>query len=260
MFRRRALQIVSLVFLLSILLGNLLAGEKEDAGEGSSAESAPVTNVDDYRESTGVVESGVPYTPEQEYLFDIFKRRRSVRKFKSTPVPEEHIMRILDVARSAPTAGNQQPWKFLVIRDREKLDRLKEESVLATLEYIKKREDFDPTKLNETREEISRMYADYLSAPVYIAVLVDSDSKYPSYNIYDGSLAAGYLMIAARALGYGTVFITDTFPYEIVKKVFDIPDNYERICLTPVGVPEKWPESPEKKPLEEFVVFEKFVQ
>ena len=248
-----SLQIVSLVFLLSVSLGYLLAGEIRGAGEEYSAESAPAT-----KESIQAVESGVSYTVEQEYLFDMFEKRRSVRKFKSTPVPEEHIMKILDVARSAPTAGNQQPWKFLVIRDREKLDQLKEESVLATLEYMKKREDFDPAKLDETRGGISKMYEGYLSAPVYIAVLVDSNSKYPSCNIYDGSLAAGYLMIAARALGYGTVFITDTFPYETIKKVFDIPDNYERICFTPVGVPEKWPESPEKKALQEFIVFERF--
>jgi hypothetical protein len=89
---------------------------------------------------------------------------------------------------------------------------------------------------------------------------VDKNSRYPSYNIYDGSLAAGYLMIAARALGYGTVFITDALPVDIVKKVFAIPDNFVRICITPVGVPESWPDPPKKKPLREFAVYEKLIK
>ena len=80
------------------------------------------------------------YTAEQEYLFDIIKNRRTVRDFKPTPVPKEHILKILDMARSAPTSGNQQPWKFLVVQDRAKLDRLKVEAVAWFLaEYEKRR-------------------------------------------------------------------------------------------------------------------------
>jgi len=67
-------------------------------------------------------------------------------------------------------------------------------------------------------------------------------------------------MLAARALGYGTVFSQDSIPFDLIKKVFQIPDGYERIYFTPIGVPESWPESPAKKPLREFVVFEKFVK
>jgi len=61
----------------------------------------------------------IKYDEKQTYLINIIKNRRTVRKFKSTYVPEEHIIKILDAARFAPTAGNQQPWKFLVIRDRK---------------------------------------------------------------------------------------------------------------------------------------------
>jgi len=74
----------------------------------------------------------------------------------------------------------------------------------------------------------------------------------------DGALAAGYLMLAARALGYGTVFCTDSIPEKLTKKIFDIPDHFTRICITPVGVPESWPESPLKKSLDELVVYEMF--
>lgn len=202
---------------------------------------------------------GISYTHEQEYLFDVFKNRRSVRKFKSTPVPKEHITKILDIARSAPTAGNQQPWKFLIIQDRTKLDELKNACITSSLEVFKKSGNPTEDQIKQRKVQVTEYFENCLFAPVYIVVLVDKHSKYPGYNRHDGPLAAGYLMIAARALGYGTVFFTDSIPDAATKKVFNIPDRFERICIMPVGVPEQWPEPPKKKALEEFVVFEKFV-
>lgn len=202
---------------------------------------------------------------EKLTIFDVFKKRRSVRKFKSTPVPKEHITKILEAANCAPSSGNAQNWKFLVIRDREKLNQLKEECIARFLElYKKKQKDLEPKKLEEKREWSKQYYEDYLSAPVYIEVLVDNRkwSKAPNhmerYNIKDGTLAAAILLLAARALGYGTVFCTDSIPEELTQKMFDIPDHYTRICITPVGIPETWPQPPQKKGLDEKVVYEKF--
>jgi nitroreductase len=97
----------------------------------------------------------------------------------------------------------------------------------------------------------------YFSAPVFIVVLTDNNSKYPDYNHWDGPLAAGYLMLAARALGYGTVFITDAIPENVTKAVLQIPDNYTRVCITPLGVPSEWPATPLKKDLNELISFDK---
>lgn len=221
--------------------------------------AAPV-QVGETQTASKKVTTKATYTPEQEYLFDVFKNRRSVRKFKSTPIPQEHIMKILDMARTAPTSGNQQPWKFLVVQDRNRLDRLRDEIVDASLERAKKQEGFDPNKLDSIKARTMERVGNDLSAPVYVVVLTDKNSKYPSYNVKDGSLAAGYLILAARALGYGTVFITDALPPDLVKKAFEIPDNFEQICITPIGIPEEWPESPEKKSLQEFAIFEKLIQ
>ncbi len=197
------------------------------------------------------------YTPEQQYLFDIFKSRRSVRKYLPAPVPEEHIRQILDIARTAPTTGNQQPWKFLVIRDRAKLDRLLDATVeFYAAQYREKKKPSD-TELAEFKDKIRKMDTPYLGAPVFIVVLTDSQSQYPTYNHFDGPMAAVSLMVAARALGYGTVFCTDSFPFEVVKQVFAIPDRYEVVCTTPLGAADGWPVSKEKKPLESFVAYEK---
>jgi len=186
---------------------------------------------------------------------EVFKKRRSVRKFKPDAVPDADITHILDAARLAPTSGNQQPWKFLVIRNRAKIEQMKEACVQRALAYFDQRTDNMATR--EDSEKTARTnFGNYFSAPVYIVVLTDNDSQYASYNHWDGPLAAGYLMLAARTLGYGTVFITDAIPDAVTKKILAIPDRYTRVCITPLGVPEAWPDSPPKKKLAEFIAYE----
>lgn len=180
-------------------------------------------------------------------------KRQSVRSYRPDPVPDEHLLRILDAARRAPTSGNQQPWKFLVIRDRAKIDRMK----AACIKRLEARVMALPAAEQESRRaEIARNMAGYFSAPVYVVVVTDSQSTYPSYNHHDGPLAAGYLMLAARALGYGTVYITDAIPDEVTAQVLSIPKRYERVCITPIGIPDSWPDPKPKKKLEDLVAYE----
>jgi nitroreductase len=167
-------------------------------------------------------------------------------------------MKILDASRFAPSAGNQQPWKFLVVRDTKKLNQLKKEACRWFLESYRSKHRPEEKRLEGVEEGVRESLENALSAPVYVAVLVDSESEHPDYVIYDGTLAAGYLMIAARALGYGTGFYTTFFPEEKMKSFFDIPAKYKLICFTPIGFPESWPETPPKKNLDEVVVFESF--
>jgi len=194
---------------------------------------------------------------EQDSLsfFETVRSRRSVRQFQSTPVPEEHLREILDAARLAPTSGNQQPWKFLVVRDRGLIDELWEACVERSLSARRAR---GMPASAEVAESVRTSLQGYFSAPVYVVVLTDGESQYPTYNHWDGPMAVGYLMLAARALGYGTVFVTDSIPAEVTKEVLNIPDRFTRVCITPIGVPEAWPASPVKKELDEFVVYEKF--
>ena len=177
-------------------------------------------------------------TPEKqspESFLDLIKKRRSVREFKSDPVPEEHLLKIVDAARMAPCAGNEQAWKFIIVQDKKLIEALKKECVKIYGQGVTGR----------------------FSAPAYIVVLADSQRQYPGYNQHDGPLAAGYLLLAARALGYGTVYMTDSVPAAVTKKVLNIPDRYIQVCVTPVGVPVEWP-TQEKKALNEFIVREKF--
>lgn len=186
-------------------------------------------------------------------LLALFAKRQSVRRYKPNPVPEEHLRRILDAARRAPTSGNQQPWKFLVVRDRAKIERMRTRCVELSEARLK---NLPAADAEPRREAIRKAMAGYFSAPVYVVVLTDSQSMYPSYNHHDGPLAAGYLMLAARALGYGTVYITDAIPEAVTREVLGIPERYQRVCITPVGVPDGWPDAKPKKKLEELVAYE----
>jgi len=202
--------------------------------------------------------AAAPFTNNQEYLFDVIRSRRTVRNFQPSPVPKEHLVKILDMARFAPTSGNQQPWKFLVVQDRAKLDRLAVEAVNWYLADYAKRKALTTEDLVSLRAKLTATMGRVLSAPVYVAVLTDSQSPYPPDNRHDGPLAVAMLMIAARALGYGTGYYTTYFPEARMREFFGIPERYNLVCFTPIGVPVEWPAAPPKKPLEEFLVFEKF--
>jgi nitroreductase len=202
-----------------------------------------------------------PVSSQELPFFEAIVKRRSVRKFKSTPVPEEHLKMILDAGRLAPTAGNQQPWRFLVVRDRTKIERIKQETLAVAEEFLKKQGKPTAEDVEKRKNGMLPYLEGVLSAPVHVLVLVDKSSTYPTYNVKDGSLAAGQIMLAARALGYGTVFLTDGVPEEASKRALAIPDRYERIALIPIGVPaadttDGWPVSPPKKALDQIVAYE----
>ena len=155
---------------------------------------------------------------------------------------------------------NQQPWKFLVIRDKEKITRMRQRLIEIATKSIDARlaqqtnvseQDLEP------RKKAVAMVEGYLSAPVYVAVLTDNQCQCGlEYTKHDGPLAAGYLMLAARALGYGTVYMTDSIPEAVAREVWNIPDRYRRVCITPIGVPDGWPPPKPKKKLEELVAYE----
>jgi len=206
--------------------------------------------------AAGVAGTGValarPARPERTgdsaaALLEVFPQRQSVRRYKSDPVPEEHVRMILDAARRAPTCMNQQPWKFLVIRDPAKIGRMKQRVIELTVKTN------DPA----ARQKAIAAIEGYFSAPVYVVVLTDNQCFCgPEYAKHDGPLAAGYLMLAARALGYGTVYLTDSIPDSVTLEVLNIPARYHRVCVTPIGVPDGWPPPKPKKKLEELVAYE----
>jgi nitroreductase len=194
-------------------------------------------------------------------LLAVFSKRQTVRRYKMDPVPDEHLRLILDAARRPPTCMNQQPWKFLVIKDRAKIERMRKRTMELLdqrfVDYVAKNPDAKREDLEARKADAVKFTEGYFTAPVYVVVLVDSESSCSGYALnHDGPMAAGYLMLAARALGYGTVYLTDGIPDEVTTQVLAIPSRYKRICITPIGVPDAWPTPKPKKKLEELVAYE----
>lgn len=188
-------------------------------------------------------------------IFDVFKSRRSVRKYKPTAVPQEHIEQILQAAASAPSAGNGQPWRFLVVQTPELIQKLNEACVEMARDRFSKNEGMSAEQIEEKLGKTKAYYDNIFAAPVFIVVLTDGNADHPTYHHWDGPLAAGYLFLAARALGYASVHFTDSISDEVTKKVLNIPERYTRACITPIGIPLEWPDAPPKKKLEEMVSY-----
>jgi len=171
-------------------------------------------------------------------VFEAIKGRRSVRAFTNKPVSDEEVMKLIDAARWAPSAGNIQPWEFVVVRDPE----IKRGPSVAAL---------DQTFIEE--------------APVVIVVCANqlrSGSGYGSrgvnlYCLQDTAAAIQNMLLAAHALGLATCWI-GAFYEEEARKVLHIPNGVRPIAIIPVGHPAEKPEAPERRPISEIVHRETF--
>ena len=214
---------------------------------------SPISSVRWYKREAPIVERQVK-EEKLASIFDVIRHRRSVREYDSAPVPEEDIRLILDMAHYAPTADNVQPWRFLIIKEKENLQRLHDALNEWWADSVKKR-NLSPEREKETLESGAQYIQKLMTAPVFIFIFVDI-SVYPELAIYDGYLAVENLMLAARALGYGTVFSTTFFPKYKVHEFVQAPANLTLICATPLGYPKQWPTMPPKKELDELIVRE----
>lgn len=107
-------------------------------------------------------------------------------------------MRILDAARMAPSSGNQQPWKFLVIQDPERIARVRRLGMAELMERAREHPNTILEALDEFRVKTETYHDGIFAAPILIAVLGDKEAKYPGYLVHDGPLTAANLMLASR--------------------------------------------------------------
>ncbi len=148
-------------------------------------------------------------------VMEVIRTRRSIRKFTDKPVLPEMIDTILQAAMLAPSAGNQKPWHFIVVTDREKLDHVPS---------------YHP-------------YAGMIrQAGVAIVVCgAPEGTKWPDFWVQDCSAAIQNLLLAARGLGLGTVW-TGVYPLEDrmikTRELFGIPENVYPLAIIPVGWPD----------------------
>jgi len=160
--------------------------------------------------------------------------RRSIRSYEDRPVGDKELKQVLEAARLAPSAGNRQEWKFVVVRDK---------------------------RLREQLAEAAHGQDFVGQAPVVIvpcAVQHDHimSCGHPSHLV-DVSIAIDHMTLAARELGLGTCWI-GAFDQARVRKILGIPDSVEVIELLPLGYPTSWPGPRPRKSLEEIACYDRW--
>ena len=171
-------------------------------------------------------------------VLEAIKGRRSIRAFKNQEVSAEIVEKLIDAARWAPSAGNIQPWEFIVVRD----PKIKRGLVKAAL--------------NQTFIE---------EAPVVIVVCADEDRSFQGYgargkNLYciqDTAAAIQNIHLAAYSLGLGTCWI-GAFREEEAREVLKVPKGVRPLAIIPVGYPAESPSPRKRRPIDQIVHYETF--
>lgn len=167
-------------------------------------------------------------------VLSAIRYRRSVRRYAARPVEEEKLMMVLEAARLSPSARNLQDWKFIVVRDKETIEKLADAC------------------------NGQRFIA---QAPVFIAACGTNpepvmDCGQHRYTV-DLSIATAYMLLEAHDLGLGTCWL-GAFQEDKVKNLLEIPDNVRVVAVTPLGYPEVMPRPTSRKNLQEIVCYEKY--
>lgn len=165
-------------------------------------------------------------------LLKLVTERGSIRGYKTIPVEEEKLRAVLDAARMAPTAHNNQPFRLVVIHTQGR------------------------------EEELSRIYGRpwFTQAPLVICLVgvpsegwVRQDGK--NYYEVDGAIAMDHLILAAHNLGLGTCWI-GAFDPEATREVLGLPEDVVPMAFTPLGYPDNEPREKIRKSLDDLVMYE----
>jgi nitroreductase len=177
-------------------------------------------------------------------FFELLKTRRSIRDFQDKEVPIELVQAIIKETCMAPSSGNGQPWKFIVVNNRNKIRELSDESKKNLLSYMEK----DPASPLKTYETALRNkdFIVFYNAPcvVYIAGAKEVRSLW-----VDCSLAACYFMFSAAARGLGTCWVdlgSQIRSPEILKEL-GFPEESHIVAPLALGYPKSIPGPPERK-------------
>ncbi|MEO0162509.1 MAG: nitroreductase family protein [candidate division WOR-3 bacterium] len=169
-------------------------------------------------------------------FYEVIKKRRSVRKYKSDPIPDEVLKRILEAGRIAPSAKNIQPWKFVVIKDSETKKRIAE----------------------ACRGQHWMADADVIICGCALEKIAwGRMGGYMSSFAVDLAIAMDHIILAATNEGLGTCWI-GAFEEKKVKEILGIPDDVRVVALTPIGYPAEEPKDRGRKEFHEVVAYERY--
>ena len=161
-----------------------------------------------------------------ESLLEIIKKRRSIRKFKSQKVPIQQIEELLEAARWAPSGGNVQSWRFVIVTKRESIEALKMVS---------------PGLFGEPH--------------AMIIMCFDKDRLQSASKLHYVDLGAALqnILLMAYAKGLGSCPIA-SFDAEAVVELLSLPSRIQPVLLVVVGYPDEDPSPPPRLPLNKLIM------
>ena len=166
-------------------------------------------------------------------VMSAIKMRRSIRHYKDKPVEREKLKKVLEAGRLAPSAGNMQEWKFIVVSDKNTREKL---AMAAHSRFV---------------EEAPLVIV--ACATITDCVLESGQLAYPM----DVAIAVDHMTLKAVEEGLGTCWVGD-FDERKVKEALNIPDDVRVVTLLTLGYPKYVPGPRKRKKLEEIVAYEKW--
>ncbi|MFC1691242.1 nitroreductase family protein [Nanoarchaeota archaeon] len=175
-------------------------------------------------------------------FFKVIKKRQTVRKFKKKEIPQTKLNKIIDAARIAPSAMNEQSWHFVVVKNKKSRKKIRQW-------YDEAREKFGGYK-----QDTSFVENGTIVLPFY-----EKKACAPEVS---AALATENLILAATALGLQCVYMVAPLWHKPnigrLKKITNIPKKYEPLCVVIVGYPEGKHKKKPKKKLSEIMSVDKF--
>ncbi len=164
-------------------------------------------------------------------VMDAIRTRRSIRAYKDKPIENEKLSAVLEAGRLAPSARNQQEWKYVVVKDKALREKL------ASAAYGQQFVGQAPVVIVACATQTKHvMPCGELSYPIDLAISVD------------------HMTLEAVEQGLGTCWI-GAFKQDEVKKLLGIPDDVRVVVLLPIGYPDESPSPRSRKPLEEIIAY-----
>ncbi|MFC1958519.1 nitroreductase family protein [Chloroflexota bacterium] len=180
-------------------------------------------------------------------ILEAIRTRRSIRQQKLDPIDDETLQKILEAARWAPSWANTQTWRFIVVRD---------SSIKAELA--------NTLRTNNPATDTTR------NSPIVIVACAEMgkagcrrDDGTPTTDkggywcMFDIALAMQNLVLAAHALGVGTVII-GAFDAKRAAEILEVPEGFCVVAITPLGFPAQEGKTPKRKELSEIVFYDKY--
>ena len=167
-------------------------------------------------------------------FYDVVRDRKSIKKFKNTPINADKLARMINAAMMSPSWKNNTSYKFILVDEKNKLEQISKSIV---------------NKDNSAEQSI-------LDAPMTAIIVADPNAsgtvENKEYYLVDSAIAMEHLILAATNEGYGTCWIA-AVNEDMIKKTLSIPQNYKVVAITPIGEIAESKDHYDKKAIKDFV-------